>query len=134
MTDVDEVKQHKIGVSVPTKRCTPVRIRHNSKMPKRKFVRIVVIQFQMNRVSGGTYEGMPLVVGAAAGSLIVTPPSIGRISMFNEWLIMYMCSAVGRSPVMRSTEQGNDAFVTEYGVSQTCSINFQYCQIDHKRY
>jgi hypothetical protein len=31
MTDVDEVKQHKVGVSVPTKRCTPVRIRHNSK-------------------------------------------------------------------------------------------------------
>jgi len=83
-----------------------------------------VIQLQMNRISEGTYEGMPLVVGAAAGSLMVTPPSIGRISMFNEWLIMYMCSAVGRSPVMRSTEQGKDAFVAEYGVSQTCSIKF----------
>jgi hypothetical protein len=51
------------------------------------------------------------VVGASAGSLIVIPPSIGRMMMFNEWLIIYIWSAVDRLPEMRFTEQGNDAFV-----------------------
>lgn len=41
--------------------------------------------------------------------------------MLSEWLIMYMWSVVASGPAMRSTEQGNDEFVTLNGVSHTIS-------------
>lgn len=39
---------------------------------------------------GDTHEVIPLVVGAARGSLTRTPSPKGRMLTFSEWLIMYM--------------------------------------------
>ena len=64
-----------------------------------------------------TYEERLLVVGASLGSLTITPPPIGMMFLLREWLIMYIWSAGERAPEIRSTEQGNEAFVTENGVS-----------------
>jgi hypothetical protein len=56
---------------------------------------------------GTTHEVSLLVVDASTGSLMTIP----RTSLLKEWLIMYMWSSVASGPEMRSTEQGNEAFV-----------------------
>jgi hypothetical protein len=104
VSDVDKVEQDKVRISIPTKRCASVCVCHDSGKSE--------VRNETSPPEKCIYEGTPFVVGASAKSLIVTL-IVGRILMFNEWLIIYIWSAADKLPEIRSTEQGNDASVTE---------------------
>ena len=70
-------------------------------------LRVDVSQVRLVKQTSYTYESTPFVVGASSGSLYLMSP----MCLFNEWLIIYMWSAVDCLSLVRSMLQGNESSV-----------------------
>jgi hypothetical protein len=115
--NIDKVEQDEGWRAVSAERGTTVRMGENP-VDMAGTKTDVSGETAMKLIREGTHEGTALVVDASSRSGMITPSPIGMIFSFSEWLMRYMWSSVASGPWMRLTEQGNDALVTEKGVSQ----------------
>lgn len=84
LSKVHEVEQEELRVAVRAQRHTVVHVREDA-----------AVRYYLSKRCGSsdaericTYDATPFVVGAAAGSLTMTPLPIGMMFIFSEWLIM----------------------------------------------